>query len=74
MRIPIALEAKTEDALMRAMLENNLRNGKLYSYMSPVWTGSKWVVWFFDDITEYKKNDKGEQLKFVPNIANPRVN
>ena len=26
----------------------------MFTYQTPVWTGDKWVVWFFADIREWQ--------------------
>jgi hypothetical protein len=67
--IPIFLEANDETSLMKLMLENNLLNGKRFNYHPPIQKrNGKWVVWFVDDITEYKKNEVGEQLDIMPKL------
>lgn len=54
---------------MRLMFENNLINNKRFNYHAPIQRkDGKWIVWFVDDITEYKKNEQGEQLDLLPKL------
>jgi len=69
MSIPIFIKADSEEQMLRAMLENNLINQKRYNYWEPrQLKDGKWIVWFVDDIQEYKKNNKGEQIDALPSL------
>lgn len=49
--IPVYIEAKTKDELMKKMFQTNLLNGKMYNFQTPMKDGKKWVVWYYADIT-----------------------
>lgn len=60
--IPVYLEARTKDGLIRKMLQNNLKNKMHFKYFSPQKEGLKWVVWFYKDVKDEvlgKKIDRG---------------
>lgn len=54
-RVPIYLEAKNKDDLIKLMYETNLINGKSYNYQPPIKDGKRWVVWFYVDINLHNK-------------------
>jgi len=61
------LSAKTEDELLELQILNNHVNGIRYAYQTPVWTGDKWVIWFFADLQEWNdpRNLEGDALKLA---------
>lgn len=53
--IPIYLDERSKDDLIRLMYLNNQTNQIKYNYMSaPVKEGSRWVVWFYADIKTWQ--------------------
>ena len=46
LRIPHFLSAGSPEGLRRKMLENNIKDGKVYNYFQIVHTGSKWFAWY----------------------------
>lgn len=55
--IPVYLEASSKRELIEKMLKNNMLNGKVYNYQTPVKEGRNWVVWFFADVFNDKHVD-----------------
>ncbi len=56
--IPVYLEAKNKDDLVKKMLSNNMLNGKIYNYQTPYKDGKKWVVWYYAEVNKDKHIDK----------------
>ncbi len=50
--IKVFIEAKSKEALVQAMLENNLKFGKKFIYDPIVKDGSKWVAWYEHDFEQ----------------------
>ncbi len=63
--IPVCLEASDKKALMELMWGNNVINGRAYNYMSPLKDGKKWVVWFYADMSNWKKPEIKDAIKDV---------
>jgi hypothetical protein len=47
-RIPNYITARSLLGLRRLMLQNNLRNGKEYSYFDIQFVGGAWVAWYLE--------------------------
>ena len=62
LRVPHFLTAGSRDALQREMLNNNLKNGREYTYFDISFDGSKWTAWFYRvaEIREVLKPAKGK--------------
>lgn len=54
MRIPVSIEANSRDELSRACLENNLRHQLEFEYFQIVKDGTKWVAWYYADVSRVK--------------------
>ena len=64
--VNIFLRANTPEELVAIQLANNAINGMQYKYQTPMKDGSKWIIWFFADIEEWKDPSKAtpEAIEF----------
>jgi hypothetical protein len=54
-KIPVYVKATTEDLLVKAMLENNLKGHTEYQYFDIQKRGKFWYAWYYKNIeTEVK--------------------
>lgn len=47
--IPKFISAPNAKMLRRAMLKNNIKNGKHYRYFNIMKDGSKFIAWFYEE-------------------------
>lgn len=66
-RVNIFLEAKNELELVQLQVLNNQVNNTMFTYQTPIWTGKKWVIWFFANIEEWNdpRELEGDALKMA---------
>lgn len=50
--IPLYLEAKTKNELIKKMLENNYKFNSHFMYSTPVKEGNKYITWFYADVAK----------------------
>ena len=55
--VPIYLEAPNREELIQLMVANNTINSQAFNYFEPRKVGKKWTVWFYADITNWRKPD-----------------
>jgi hypothetical protein len=48
--VPVFLQASSKLELVKAMLKNNSEKSKYFNYSTPMLEGTKWVVWYVDDV------------------------
>lgn len=68
--IPMYLEAKTREELMRLMWANNYANHMKFNYMEPRLENKKYIVWFYADLKDYRPPEPmtDEELKTVTEV------